>query len=204
MNSNGVGILGAGTIGRLMARYLLGAGYEVALSNSRGPSTLGGVVRELGPGASAATAQEAAAAEVVLLAVPWRSATGLLESLPPWGGRILVDATNAVISYTPEKTEVHDFGSRTSSEVVAAAAATARVVKAFNTLPYPLFVQPPRVAGGRRVMLLSGDQADAKQTVSSIIERIGYAPVDLGPLAEGSRVQQAAGPLAALDLRLGD
>ncbi|MFJ6121646.1 hypothetical protein [Streptomyces sp. NPDC092129] len=62
----------------------------------------------------------------------------------------------------------------------------------------------PHAAGARRVMFLSGDSADAKQTVAGIIERIGYAPIDLGLLAEGSRMQQAAGPLAALDLRLAE
>lgn len=148
MDSNKVGILVAGTIGRLLARCLLGAGYEVTLSNSRGPSTLRDAVAELGPGASAASAQEAAAAEVVLLAVPWRSVTRLLDGLPPWGGQTLVDATNAVISYTPEKTEVDDFGSRTSSEVVAVVAATARVVKAFSTLPYRSLQGPRPTAGG--------------------------------------------------------
>ncbi|MET8438118.1 NAD(P)-binding domain-containing protein [Streptomyces sp900116325] len=133
------------------------------LSNSRGRCTLRGAVAELGPGASAASAQEAAGAEVVLLAVPWRSVIRLLDVLPPWGGQTLVDATNAVIRYTPEKTEAVDFGSRTSNQVVAAVAATARVVKAFSTLPFRS-LQGPRVDDGRRVIVLSGDQADSPMT----------------------------------------
>lgn len=95
-----------------------------------------------------ASAQEAAAAEVVLLAVPWRSVTRLLDVLPPWGGQTLVDATNAVIRYTPEKKEADDFGSRASNQVAAVVAATARVVKAFSTLPY-CSLQGPRVDDGR-------------------------------------------------------
>ncbi|MET7552391.1 hypothetical protein ABZS95_43125 [Streptomyces sp. NPDC005479] len=108
-----------------------------------------------------ASAQEAAADEVVLLAVPWRSVTRLLDVLPLRGGQTLVDATNAVIKYTPEKTEADDFGSRTSNQVVAVVAATAQVVKAFSTLPYRS-LQGPRVDDGRRVIVLSGNQAAAR------------------------------------------
>ncbi|MER7810319.1 NAD(P)-binding domain-containing protein [Streptomyces sp900116325] len=86
MDSNRVEILVAGTIGRLLARCLLGAGYEVILSNSRGPCTLRDAVAELGSGASAASAQEAAAAELVLLAVPWRSVTLPACSMAPRPG----------------------------------------------------------------------------------------------------------------------
>lgn len=75
------------------------------------------------------------------------------------------------------------------------------MLKAFNTLPYPRFAKPPEVADGRLVMLLSGDCADAKETVAGVIERIGDAPIDLGRLAEGRRMQRAAGPPTALDLR---
>jgi predicted dinucleotide-binding enzyme len=88
--------------------------------------------------------------------------------------------------------------------MVQAAAAGARVVKAFGTLPASLLASARATAAGRRVMFLSGDDADARAVVSALIDDIGYAPVDLGRLASGSALQQLGGPLAGLDLRLVD
>ncbi len=66
-----IGIIGAGGIGQAFASQVAKAGYEVILSNSRGPDSLAAVVRELGPRARAATRYEAAKAGVVFLAVQW-------------------------------------------------------------------------------------------------------------------------------------
>ena len=60
-----------------------------------------------------------------------------------------------------------------------------RVVKAFGTLPAPVLASAPATAAGRRVMFLSGDEADARVVVSALIADIGCAPVDLGSLASG-------------------
>lgn len=81
-----IGIIGAGAIGQAFAQQFLKAGYSVMLSNSRGPESLTQLVKELGRGARAGTVQEAAAAEVVLLAVPWKHLTTALAGLPPWEG----------------------------------------------------------------------------------------------------------------------
>jgi predicted dinucleotide-binding enzyme len=75
-------------------------------------------------------------------------------------------------------------------------------VKAFNTLSYKIAQKDPGEGGGRRVFFVSGDSADFKKEVSDIIKSIGFAPVDLGSLAVGGRLQQAKGPLAGLNLVL--
>ena len=192
-----IGIIGAGGIGQAFAAHAAKAGYEMILSNSRGPETLADVVSEIGPNAKAGTREEAAAADVVFLSVYWPQVPGALAGLLPWDGRILIDATNAVgPGFTPR-----DLGGKFSTEVVASQARGARVVKAVNTLPRAVLAADPRVAGGRRVLFMSGDDAQAKHIVGEILERCGFATIDLGGLASGSTLQQfPGGALPTLNL----
>jgi len=195
-----IGIVGSGAVGRAIATHVVATGRNVVLCNSRGPATLESVVEGIGPRASALVTSAVAAADLVVLAIPWHAVVPLLEELPPWHGRILIDATAPASHF--RRPEPDDLGSLSSSEVVQASAAGARVVKAFCTLPASVLAMPPATATGRRVMFLSGDDADGRTAVSALIDDIGYAPVDLGSLSTGSALQQPGGPLAGLDLRL--
>lgn len=124
-----IGIVGSGAVGRALAAHVVASGQDVVLCNSRGPATLESLVQELGPRVSALETSEVAAADLVVLAIPWPVVIPLLEQLPPWHGRILVDATAPASRL--RLPESRDFGSLTSSEVVQASAAGARVVKSF-------------------------------------------------------------------------
>ena len=193
-----VGFIGAGGIGQALAGHVAKAGNEVLVSNSRGPESLAGVVTQLGGLTRAGTRQEAAQADVVVLAVQWPQVPAALSGLPPWGGRILVDATNPVID---PGFRLADLNGRTSSEIVASLAPGARVVKAGNTLVRAMLAADPRQAGGRRVLFMSGDDATAKADVGGILEKAGFATIDLGGLASGGRLQQfPGGPLPTLNL----
>jgi predicted dinucleotide-binding enzyme len=192
-----VGMIGAGAVAQAFARYLLSAGHKVLLSNSRGPSSLSEVVSDLGEGASAATVQQASEASLVVLAVPWVKVGEALRSVPNWSGKILIDATNPFIN---AKLEIEDLGGETSSAVVAKLAPGAKVVKALNNLYMTRFAEGPQVGKGRRVAFISGDDAEAKSAVSSLLDGFGFAAIDLGSLDSGGRVQQVPGPLAGLDL----
>src|SRR5256886_17106769 len=89
-----IGIIGAGGIAQAAAKQALGAGYEVILSNSRGPETLKAVVQRLGAGAAAGSVREAAQADLVVVAVQWSNAAKALAGLPDWNGRTPNEATN--------------------------------------------------------------------------------------------------------------
>ena len=193
-----IGIIGAGGIGQAFASHAVQAGYEVILSNSRGPESLAAVAAGLGLRAKAATREIAAQADIVVLAVTWNHVETALAGLPPWSGRILLDATNPILMPAFRAAEL---GGRSSSEVVASLAPGARVVKTANNLTPELLGADPVQMGGHRVLFMSGDDAAAKTSVSGVLITAGFAVVDLGSLAVGSRLQQfPGGPLPGLNL----
>ena len=191
-----IGILGAGSVGLAVGRRLAGAGHRVMLSSARGPHALTPVAQEIG--ARATSIIEAAAQELVLLALPWPVVPEVLDPLPGWRGRILVDATNPFASVDP--LQLADLEGRSASVIVAEHAPGARVVKAFNSITMANFEKGPRLGAARRVLFVSGDDVASKQTVQRLIAELDYAPIDLGSLDEGGRMQQPGGPLAGPDL----
>jgi predicted dinucleotide-binding enzyme len=193
-----IGIIGAGQIGPAIATALARAGIPATLANSRGPESLADTVAALGPDIVAGTREKAAAKDIVFVAVNWSRLPGAVEGLPAWGGRIVIDANNSIEAplFKP-----FDLGGRTSSEIVAGYVPGARVVKAFNHLRAPLLAADPASEGGKRVLFFSGDDADAKAQVASLIERLGFFGIDLGSLALGARlVQFPGGPLPTHNL----
>jgi predicted dinucleotide-binding enzyme len=188
------GTIGAGNIAQAVARHAAAAGHDVVISNSRGADTLADVASSLG--ATAGTVQEAAAAEIVLLATPWAAVEAALDGLPAWDGRVLIDATNAFISFSP--TKVEDFGDGTSSERVASLAPGAHVIKAFNTLFARFIAADPRHEAGRRLLFYAGDDADAKARFDAFVGAFGFAAVDLGPLHAAGKLMEPGGPLSGL------
>lgn len=183
-----IGIIGSGMIGATTARLFVQAGHEVAISNSRGPESLQELVRELGPRARATSVEEAAAfGELVLVAVPLKAYGSLPRA--QLSGKIVIDAMN----YYPQRDGQLDFQGHTASEFVAQHLPGARVVKAFNTMYFePLGAQgkPGAPLEERLVLFLAGDDVEAKQTVSRLIEQLGFTPVDTGTLATGGQRQQ--------------
>lgn len=192
------GIIGAGNIGQTVARHLLTAGYPVILANNSGGDSLAEITRSLGAGAIAGTVLQAAQADIVLLSLPW-SKVPTLKDITDWTGKIVIDATNHFITYAPDF-KVEDLGGKASSEVVASLLPGAKIVKAFNTIFYKTLAEDPRKLGGNRVLFVSGNDQASKNEVASVIASLGFAPIDLGTLAEGSKLQQAKGPLATLNL----
>ncbi|HXE94406.1 MAG TPA: NAD(P)-binding domain-containing protein [Gaiellaceae bacterium] len=189
--TDSVGIIGAGRLGQAMARTARRAGRDVVIANSRGPESLAAVVSELGDGVSAGTAEQAAAAGMVVIAVPWDSVPEAVQGIR-WEGKAVIDATNDWAA--------DDLNGRTSSELVADLVAGARVVKAANTLGAEVLGADPQEAGGRRVIFISGDDADAKAEVVTLFQDAGFAAIDLGGLAAGGAMQQIHHPLAGVNL----
>jgi 8-hydroxy-5-deazaflavin:NADPH oxidoreductase len=186
-----VGIISAGRLGPAMAHTARRVGRSVAIANSRGPESLASVVSALGQGASAGTADDAAAAGIVVIAVPWDRVPDAVQGLD-WSARLVIDATNDWAA--------DDLQGRTSSELVADLVTGARVVKAANTLGAEVLGSDPRTAGGQRVLFVSGDDDEAKSEVVALFHDAGFFPIDLGDLKAGGEMQQIHHPLAGVDL----
>jgi 8-hydroxy-5-deazaflavin:NADPH oxidoreductase len=193
-----IGVIGAGDFAQAFPKRALKAGHNVKLSNRRGPDSLWEIVNRLGPGATAATKEEAAACEIVLLAVPWDNVPETLANLQ-WKNQILIDGTNPfhgkARNFTPA-----NVGNLSTSQLVAALAPGARVVKALNNMIVANLEADPVVNGARRVAFISADDEDAKKRVETLLEGFGYSVIDLGNLRDGGLFQQAGGPLAGRDL----
>src|SRR6201988_64669 len=199
-----IGTIGAGALAQAFAKRALKAGHKVKLSNDRGPDSLRETVNQLGPGATTATKTEAAAYEMVLLAVPWDNVPGTLASLPSWKNQILIDGTNPFHGKAGNFAPA-DVGNLSTSQLVAALALGARVVKALNNMIVANLEADPVVDGTRRVAFISADDDIAKKRVETLLESFGYSVVDLGNLRDGGLIQQAGGPLAGRDfLERGD
>jgi predicted dinucleotide-binding enzyme len=190
-NRKSVGIIGAGRIGQAMARTAQRAGRPAVIANSRGPDSLTSVVSTLGYGVSAGPVEQAAAAGIVVLAVPWARVPEAVQGIE-WTGQIVIDATNDF--------EPSDLNGRTSSELVAGLVRGALVVKAANTFAAAVLGSDPQEGGGQRVIFLSGDDVDAKAEVISLFEDAGFFAIDLGGLSRGGVMQQLGGPLAGVNL----
>jgi predicted dinucleotide-binding enzyme len=196
------GLIGSGRIGRTVARLALDAGHQVVLSNSRGPESLAGLAAELGDRASAATPEEAARqADVVVVTIPLSAYRQVpAEALRD---KVIIDTMN----YYPQRdgliAELEDE-STTTSELLQAHLPGAHVVKAFNNIFFAHLASLARPSGSsdRSALAIAGDDADAKAVVTGLLDEIGYDTVDLGPLAEGWRIQRdtaAYGTMYAAD-----
>lgn len=184
-----IGLIGAGNIGSQVARAAIGAGYDVVISNSRGPETLTDLVAELGPQARAATAEEAAAAaDLAVVTVPLKAIPAVpVDAL---AGKVVIDTNN----YYPGRDgriAALDDGSATSSGLLQDHLPTSKVVKGFNHIPAADITAHAAASGsaGRRALAVAGDDADAKDTVTAFFDAIGFDAVDLGDLAESWRIQ---------------
>jgi predicted dinucleotide-binding enzyme len=185
-----IGLIGAGHIGSAVARAAIAAGHSVVLSNSRGPETLADLVKELGPSARAATPAEAArAGDIVVVTIPLRNIADV--PVEPLAGKVVIDTNN----YYPQR-DGHipelDAESTTTAELLQRHLPASKVVKAFNHI-YAAEITTDGLPAGtpnRRALVIAGDDAAAKATVTQLLDQFGYDTVDAGPLAEGWRIQR--------------
>jgi 8-hydroxy-5-deazaflavin:NADPH oxidoreductase len=185
-----IGFIGSGHIGSTLARLAIDAGYDVVLSNSRGPETLADLVAQLGPKARAATAEEAAAAgDLAVVTVPLKAYRDV--PVAPLAGKVVIDTNNYYPERDGEFPEL-EAESTTVSELLQRHLPASHVVKAFNHIYFEDLAAQGQPAGtpGRRALAIAGDDADAKKTVGALIDEFGYDVVDVGPLAQGWRYQR--------------
>jgi predicted dinucleotide-binding enzyme len=185
-----IGFIGAGHIGGTLAQLAISHGYDVVVSNSRGPETLTDLVQQLGDRARAGTAAEAAeAGDVVVVTIPTKNVNEV--PVAPLAGKVVIDTNN----YYPQRDgqiEALDNESTTVSELLQTHLPESHVVKAFNHIMFSDLATQGVPAGTpeRRALAVAGDSDEARAAVSELIDELGFDAVDVGALSEGWRYQR--------------
>jgi len=185
-----IGIVGAGTVGSVLAQTFARGDNQVKLSRQHGAASL--APRRAEFAANVAFVEVAAALQqpLVIIAVPFEHAAEVLSTVADFEQRIVVDVTN---QFTSDFKKIVT-APLTGSEVVAQAATNARVIKAFNTLP-PAYMTGKVDGTGRRVLFYAGDDVAAKKTFAALVKPLNFRPVNLGKLRHGGSVMQVGGGL---------
>ena len=192
-----LGIVGAGKSGTTLARAAIAAGYDVAISGSGPADDIALTVDVLAAGAHAATTDEVVRhADIIVLAVP----THRFRELPPdlFAGKILIDAMNYWQPVDGDDPELTTAPGGTST-IVQERFPSARVVKSLNQLGYHQLEETQRPTGepDRIAIGAAGDDRLAVRKVMRLLDRLGFDPVDAGPLKNGSALEPDGSPIAA-------
>ncbi|WP_328752132.1 NAD(P)-binding domain-containing protein [Streptomyces sp. NBC_00285] len=169
-----ISIIGPGNMAGALAGRALAGGNAVEIIG-RDPARAKELAATLG-GATVGTAGAAPAGDIVILAVPYAGAAAVVSEYgDALRGKIIIDVTNPV---SPDSQGlVTPDGSSGAQEIAKAAPAGAHIVKAFNTVFGHMLAQ-----GNPLDVLIAGDDAEAKATVSAFVTSLGLRPLDTGPL----------------------
>jgi len=185
-----IGIIGAGHIGSQVARKAVEQGYDVVISNSRGPETLQDLVAGLGPRAKAATPAEAAAAgDFAVVTVPLKNYKDV--PVEPLAGKIVID-TNNYYWERDGRIPALDNGEATTSGMLQEHLPQSKVAKGFNHIMAKDITTDGSPAGSedRRALATASDYPEAAELVTRLYDEFGFDTVNVGPLSESWRVER--------------
>jgi predicted dinucleotide-binding enzyme len=185
-----IGIIGAGHIGSTLARGLTDRGYDVVISNSRGPESLAPLVAELGERAQAGTATDAATlGDIVIVTVPLKAYKDV--PVAPLAGKIVLDTNNYYWERDGRIAELDDKRATTSGLLQRHLPAS-KVAKAFNHIMSGQILTDGKPVGDpdRRALATAGDDAEAVAFVTSLYDEFGFDTVNVGSLDESWRVER--------------
>jgi 8-hydroxy-5-deazaflavin:NADPH oxidoreductase len=183
-----IGIIGSGHVGSNLAKAALARGYSVVVSNSQGPDSLAGLVADLGPGATAATPEQASrAADFAIVAIPVTT----IDQVPiePLAGKVVL----ATINYFPQRDgRIADIdeGRVSVPGLLQRHLPASKVVRAFSMLDAADMSGDGHPPGDpkRRALALAGDDQQARELAARLYDEFGFDALDLGGLDESWRV----------------
>lgn len=183
-----IAIIGTGSVGSALGRGLAKAGHEVVFGvrDTEKPE-VGQLVEETG-GRAHSVAAAAAAAEVVVLAMPWGAAQDVIRTAGGLDGKIVFDCINPL---NATFSGLDTGNARSAAEQISAWAPGARVVKVFNSTGAGNMADPS-YGGDHATMLYCGDDEGAKEVAGRLAADLGFEPVDAGPLSAAYLLEHAA------------
>ncbi|HEX9823688.1 MAG TPA: NADPH-dependent F420 reductase [Actinomycetota bacterium] len=183
-----VAIIGSGNVGSAIARAAKDAGHEVTVANLEGTASLDALGKELGVATTNSNAEAVGESDLIVLAVPFGAVESIVGGIADQvGNKIVLDITN------PLKDDLSGVQTEGTSgaELVQKQLPQARVVKAFNTVLAGNQANP-MVDGVQLDGFVAGDDPDAKEQVSHLLEEVGYRPIDVGPLSNARYLEGMA------------
>jgi len=172
-----VAIIGAGNVGKALARSGVKAGHHVTLS-ATSPEKAAESAKETGAKAAGSNQDAVKGADLVIVAVPYDKLGEVFRGLgTAVDGKIVVDATNHIDTQNPEKV----LNGISNAEEIQNRHPHVRVVKAFN-YSFATRMAEPSVGVTRLDGFVAGDDQEAKDKVLEFVGSIGYRPIDAGPL----------------------
>jgi len=198
-----IGVIGTGSMGEILARYLAEVGHHVSIANSRGPESLIALAAEIGA-TPASVVDAVKTAEVVFLAIPTKAVVdlppGLFAGVP--GSVVVVDIGN----YHPELRDgrIDDIDQGMLDSQWVAQQIGHPVIKAFNNILAKSLLEKAVPQGAKRRIALpvAGDSSEAKEVVLRLVDDLGFDAIDGGNLDDSWR-QQTGTPAYCRDLDAG-
>ncbi|HWJ96337.1 MAG TPA: NADPH-dependent F420 reductase [Telluria sp.] len=184
-----VTIVGAGNMGKGFVKQLSGAGHQVTLT-ARDLAKAQALASDYANVTVLPAGQALGDADVVIVATGYADAVAALQSLGNLDGRVVVDITNPLTADYMGLTIGH---ATSAAEEIAKAVPGAHVVKAFNTVFASVLAEGPQVAGQRVPVFYASDSEQGRALVRSLVDSIGFAPVDAGPLKNARYLEPVAG-----------
>jgi predicted dinucleotide-binding enzyme len=188
-----IAVIGTGMMGGALGPRLAESGHQITYG-TRDPSQhrVIELVKVTGPSASATTHAAAVAdAEIVIIAVPWSALESVVKALGSrLDGKIVIDITNALSNAEDGLPQMAVDTS--AGELVQSWLPEAKVVKAFNTVGFHVILEPDRAPGGVTVPVASNHD-DARARVLALVNELGFAPFDAGPLRFARTLERLAG-----------
>jgi NADPH-dependent F420 reductase len=195
-----IAIFGTGSMATGLANLFAKAGHKVSLS-SRDAAKAAASAAELGNGVAAASyGDAAAAAQTIVLAVPYDAAPGVLAAAGDLAGKVVVDITNPM---TADFSALSIGHTTSAAEEIQKVVPAAKVVKAFNTVFASVLQNGGKASGQSATAFVAGDDAEARKSVADLARSAGFKAVEAGGLASARYLEPVAGLNIALGYGLG-
>jgi predicted dinucleotide-binding enzyme len=188
-------IIGAGNMGRGLVQQLAKAGHQITIT-ARDLDKASQLATEFAGVKATPAASALGDSAVVIVATGFADAVPALQALGNLNGRVVIDITNPLTADYMGLTIGH---STSAAEQIAAAIPGAQVVKAFNTVFAQVLAGGPELNGQTIPVYFAADTEQGRETVRSLIDSIGFAPVDAGPLKNARYLE----PLGGLNIYFG-
>lgn len=162
-----ISIIGTGNMGQAIAAVAARGGHSTQLLGSSDTDAVTG--------------------DIVVLAVPYPAVQQVLSArADSLAGKIVVDITNPLNFETFDSLTVPADGSAAAE--IAAALPNSKVLKAFNTT-FAATLATGKVGDLTTTVLIAGDDADAKSTLSDVITSGGLKAIDAGGLKRARELE---------------